>query len=88
MQNMQNISRLFFSCSWNWPLAMAPGGCVQCMYYVHTLNMLCWCMSRGFLWARVAAFPCHQQSHLQGEASLPLPVTRSKDSATISQSCF
>ena len=73
---MQNISRLFFSCSWNWPLAMAPGGCVQCMYYVHTLNMLCWCMSRGFLWAGVAAFPCHQQSHPQGEASLPLPAPR------------
>ena len=74
---MQNISRLFFSCSWNWPLAMAPGGCVQCMYNVHTLNMLCWCMSRGFLWAGVAAFPCHQQSHLQGEVSLPLPAPSS-----------
>ena len=39
--------------------------------------MLCWCMSRGFLWAGVAAFPCHQQSHLQGEASLPLPAPSS-----------
>ena len=39
--------------------------------------MLYWCMSRGFLWAGVAAFPCHQQSHLQGEVSLPLPAPSS-----------
>ena len=47
------------------------------VYNVCTLYMLCWCMSRGFLWAGVAAFPCHQQSHLQGEVSLPLPAPSS-----------
>ena len=55
--------------AWTGTLPWPPVG-------VHTLYMLCWCMSRGFLWAGVAAFPCHQQSHPQGEASLPLPAPR------------